>query len=1081
MSKPLPQEQIDEMCRRFEAGETKKDIAKSMNLSQECVGRHTPSVYVKTEITDVLIQEMVRRVESGETRDEVAHSLNLGKTTVRRYTSHLPLVRRQTSPEEVAEVMRRAMAGESPAVIANDLKIHRSVVEKYAKRALSDYELTDDQRGTIWAEWDKGRNTREIASDLAIPVFVISTTLGTGAQVYSDKVREAVIRAIESGESYNSVSERLGVKPKLAHAWFHSAVDRGEAQIPKKPPGKTDDLKFKWITRLDPALEEWRELIVGWVQADGSNFGTTVSAVSKFIERYLIDLDLPRKPADLLQRGKLLPDFYAKTCPKSEGGRQYNSIIFRLIEWVLDSPGFADVGEEGPIRITELYRNPINPNVGNGYADNSISESNKVVMPYFLVSDLRKRIAQGPDFSDWKWVQGLMGYETINGQQKARDWFTVTEDQIDLEDPDCVWRIRKRENDPPVLEMWSPVRWVHALIHLQTTTRGGQLRMVDSGEADTFIWDQGRFVPNPSSFRLGTARKPRRQGIFRRPSPDEEAQGAKICLYFNSNKTADNGKSGIAKGFECPWPEMPNFEEDPYFWLTKLRDWQMKYNPIDKLTPWHELKGHAKLSTRTKEQAAEYPDTAFLFRAAENSDHPAWPIGSGTCYVAWQKLLAAYQLILADEGIKHPSGEPIELINPTNGLAWSSPHATRVSLITHLIMDGNVPPTIMMKIAGHARFIMTIYYTKASLAGIQNALISGAERIEQTKYQTFERDLLGAEAEQMRQKVVFNATDWQTVLPVNPADRNPLGWLHLHDGICLAGGNTGGEPSTPGCHNGGPVVLAPAGDKRARHGPVSGGVRNCCRCRWKAAGKQHILGLHATFNNRAYHMHKAKDDAISAERERNRMMQDKARVEAKEEPFARMNELINAERRHEAAMQKFQELALDVSAVHRTIERVMALPDNVDGPTALAAQGDLLSPNMLVEETDSELLQLASICADVELFPDLDPGTAIFEFAQLLDHAFEREGQPMIFARLSENEKLVAANGIMRELEVKANPGNPILGRLAVVEIMDRGASLEKMLGVKLNNILQLADHNTRKPISLRHPYKDMEESNDYK
>jgi hypothetical protein len=523
---------------------------------------------------------------------------------------------------------------------------------------------------------------------------------------------------------------------------------------------------------------------------------------------------------------------------------------------------------------------------------------------------------------------------------------------------------------------------------------------------------------------------------------------------------------------------MSNIEEDPYYWLAKLRDWQMRYNPIDRLTPWRELKGQAKLSITSEDRASDYPDTAFLFRAAENADRPAWPIKSDVCHMAWQKLLASYEAILAEQGIKHPSGEPIELINPENGSAWSSPHATRTSLITHLVMDGGVPPAIMMKIAGHARFIMTIYYTKAGLVDIQNAIKAGTEKIEAAKYRTFERDLLGAKAEQMREKVVFNAEDWKTVLAVNPADRNPLGWLHMHDGICFAGGNTGGESSTPGCHSGS-LESAPRGNGRREHGPVPGGVRNCCRCRWKAAGKQHILGLAATFDNRSYHLHKKKGEAIAAERERNRLMQDKARVESTNQPYVRMRDLVDAERRYEAAMQRFKELALDIAATQRTIERVMALPDNTDGPTALAAQGDLMTLNMVIEETDSEMLQLAGVVADVEFFPDLDPGTAIFEFAQLLDHAFEREGEPLILARLSEKEKLAAANAIMRELERHANPDNPILGRRQVVEIMDRGESLEKMLGVKLKSILQLADHGGRKPVSLRLMQKDMEESND--
>lgn len=166
-------------------------------------------------------------------------------------------------------------------------------------------------------------------------------------------------------------------------------------------------------------------------------------------------------------------------------------------------------------------------------------------------------------------------------------------------------------------------------------------------------------------------------------------------------------------------------------------------------------------------------------------------------------------------------------------------------------------------------------------------------------------------------------------------------------------------------------------------------------------------------------------------------------------------------------MQKLQELAEDVAAVHRTIERVIALPDNAEGSMALVAQGDLVTVHSIIEDIDSELLQLAGVVADLEMYADLDAGTAIYEYAHLMDAAFEREGQTPILARLSEKEKLACANSIMRQLENTANPNNPILGRRRVVEIMDRGESLEKLLGVKLKSVIQLAAPN-QKPVSLR-------------
>lgn len=591
--------------------------------------------------------------------------------------------------------------------------------------------------------------------------------------------------------------------------------------------------------------------------------------------------------------------------------------------------------------------------------------------------------------------------------------------------------------------------------------------MVDSGEADTFIWNGSEFVPNTGSLRQATAAAPRAQGVFRKPPQEDADKGAQVILYFNSNKTADLGKNGNEKGYECAWPQLEALDENPYYWLAKLRDWQIKVNPITRLTRWADLEGGNKISARHQDDLAAYPDAAFLFRAPENIEHPDWPLSSGVASTAWQRLMAAYQEVLAREGITRPGGEPIELVDPETGYALSSPHSSRVSLITHLIVDGKLSIEIVMKLAGHARFIMTIYYTKVGLANIQNSIKVATEALEAMKYATFERDLKNASAEQIRAKVVFNTEDWQTVLPANPADRNALGWAHLHDGICLAGRNSHGDATTPGCHNGGPLIRL-VKKSQPLHGPVPGGVQNCCRCRWKCSGKEHIRGLAASYDNRSYHCHIQKEIARETELERNNILRDKARVEASGNPYTRMNALIEVENRYEAAMQKFQELALDVLAIEQTIRRVLELPNAPDSPTALVANGDLLTVNMVIEETNSALLQLAGVAEDLQIYPNLDAGAAIYEFHDLMEQAFETQGHPLPRARLSEKEKLVYLNGIMRELERLANPDNPILGRRKVVEIMERGESLEQMLGVKLKNVLQLAAQPVQIPTPLR-------------
>lgn len=1060
-NKKLSDDAKAEILRRLDAGESQTSVVKSMNLSSYSVRALAPRV----NLTDEQSKEIVKLVSSGKTIDEVARQFNVSKTRIWRATRHLRGDRKETPVEKKREMSRRVLSGEQIASVARDLKISRTTAYRLGTKIGVGFKPTEAQEAAILLERSEGKTVTQISSELGLPSRAVTAMVGIDRSMrYSNEQRQAAIQAVESGANIKVAAEKIGAKRGIVSFWFNEAVKRGEAKRPARKTAKCDDFDFLWITREDPELEDWRQLIVGWLEEKNPPMGRATEAITAFIVRYIVALKLPKKPADLLRRGRLLPDFYLTACPTSEKGRAHAKTIHGLVEWVLDSPDFADNDDGIVIRLSHLYVNPFNcdPSRCSSRRD---PESNKVVMAYYLISNLRKRIVQGPHFRDWTWMQGLGGMQTHNGQQNAGDWFPVTEDRIDQMDLDCVWRLRKREHDIPILEMWSPVRWVLHLIHLQTTTRVGQARLVDSGEADTFVYENGEFIPNAGPLKRGTASKPHQQGIFRCPSAHDVARGATAYLYFNSNKTADIGKYGESKGFVCAWPRLENLDEDPYYWLAKLRDGQLKYYPITRLTRWTELTGDRKPSSQTKEQLAEYPETAFLFRLPESPEVPG-PIGAGALKEAWKKIIVAYEAILFAEGHRHPSGKPIELINPETGWPWSSPHATRVSLITHLILDGNVPVELMMKIVGHARIIMTVYYTKVGLTRIQDAIRGAVEKLDATKYETFERDLLNTEAERVSDKIVFNAEEWGTILPVNPCDRTPLGWLHLHDGICLAGGNAENE-SLPGCHNGGPAVAGVAGQSKSRHGPAPGGVRNCCRCRWKCAGKVHVPAMAATLNNRSYHLHRASANAIAAERDRNKLLQEKAQVESADRPYMRTRELIDAERKYEAAMQLMQQLALDIVQINAQIERATRLPDKTDGSMALAAQGDMTSLHAVLEETDSELLVLAGVCADVEFFPDLDPGTAVFEFAQLLDRAFEREGQPLILARLSQSEKLAAANSIMRELEWHANPNSPILARRQVVEIMDRGESLESILGVNLKDILKMAHSSDSKSISI--------------
>jgi hypothetical protein len=87
--------------------------------------------------------------------------------------------------------------------------------------------------------------------------------------------------------------------------------------------------------------------------------------------------------------------------------------------------------------------------------------------------------------------------------------------------------------------------------------------------------------------------------------------------------------------------------------------------------------------------------------------------------------------------------------------------------------------------------------------------------------------------------------------------------------------------------------------------------------------------------------------------------------------------------------------------------------------------GTAADVSLVIEEVDSELLQLAGVCQDAEAYPDLDPGKAVFRRSQLLD-------------------AVPVGNAYMRKMSEQMDPANPALGQRKVIQLMVR---CEKRLG----------------------------------
>lgn len=915
---------------------------------------------------------------------------------------------------------------------------------------------------------------------------------------------------VKDGLTLQQIADRLnseGLRTKTGKAWKFAnvamlmkfpdppvakpskAAERRNQREARKP-GRTkrNDVSLQWVAEKHPELEAWRALGSEWLRGREAGLAHAMQGVNAFIE-FLVKAKLPPDPATTLLFRTSVPDFYATQwgSERTHGKVLINNCAHDFVEWVLSRPAFCEEDDDGRLQTSPAFRNPI-PHISRSGLPRHI-ESVRPTLPYGYVDELRRLIAEGPNFSDWKWAQNAMGtthsalkrnastrqsdaHEDQGSEDEAKVapvWFEVDPRFIDKSDPDCVWRQRNRvvrskpgnkgqgRKRETIYEMWSPVRWVALLVKLQLPLRTLQVRMLDSGEADTWRWQDGEWLINSHQLAQGDERRPYANGIFLKPNRLVDGD-AKVLLHINTNKTADREKAGTAKGYNVPWILGGPLHQDPFYWLEKLRRWQEKYNPLNRLTRWSELDGR-HIPMKSAVQLASYPDTAFLFRTPENATRPDFPLAITSLDRPWFLCLEALQQRLLDRGEVMPRGEPIRLVpdeehRATNANStFFSLHSLRVSLITALALDGQVPLAILQKIAGHSRLVMTLYYTKPGAMQARQAIQAGVQRLNEAANDTIRDWMANAEYDQLVRDVIANSPEsFAAAVPEQKHLRSPAGWMSMLDGMCLVGGNNV-ELEAPGCHNGGPNI---GNETAPRYAPVPGGARNCPMCRWFVTRPYFLPQLAARWNNANYHCFDAKEQVIAAE-ERFRDIEDRrAAALAVDAVFAEQTAYLEAQRALERAVQKFDELTQTLAAITRLMERCRAALSNGDG-LSLVAVGGVGEFEYAIEEVDSELLQVSGVCEGALLYHDLDPGKAVLRQGQLLDAALMRDHLPPVFLTLTEPEQKLVASALLRQLSVQMNPQNPALGRYQVISLIDARQSLRDRLGGAVDEALRIA------------------------
>ena len=869
----------------------------------------------------------------------------------------------------------------------------------------------------------------------------------------------------------------------------------------KKQDGRSTDLTFSWmLTTLGPEWEHWQELAQEWMGEQEVGINAKREALCLFFELYLLECAPYAADVELFFKGC---NGHICSTEELEARVKKNLTDPVGIQRSINHPcTFIDFVVERHCSVEDDNGNLV-PAVQNPFSKIkrlvSTTETVRNPLPYRYIQDLRQIICPLPDkaelavikqnleedetllpafhyrdFKHWTWAQQQSGQGARGG-----DWFEVERELIDKADPDCVWRTRevtRNSKKITIHQIWSPVKAMVIFMKLHLPLRTYQVRMLDSGEADTWRYKQGQWTLNDKhDFALGSEKRPFGKGIFRRIHDTMTGQYS-TGLYINTNKTADQNKDELERGYIIPWQN-----EEVLYWLEKLRNWQEKYNPIAKPTDCTTLLKKHIGKSKSDKQLESMGEIAFLFRDASAKEQDKSKPIAGDANIAsfWYQLLITLENQLAERGNTLDNGERLKLVvdytddtHDVFKVATLFPlHSLRVSLITAYTMDTQLPlPVISKLLAGHTRLLMTIYYNKITPSVMAEKMDEAEGQLENKSKQSVRNFLKDASMEQIQCKMVYHKEDSVQAALVN---RNPIGWEERATGICLVGGNTvkSDEVSTlGGCWNGGELIRDAKAAANRIYDSVPHGPENCIRCRWFITEARYLPALNAHFNQLSYKAHQAANLSVEIEGEVEALKDEEFFCEEQGNPFTKHNELQTLQRRYEKQQVEADEYAKDWIACFELIQKIIRVEeartesDTKDKLIAVGSEQDV-SHALKFIETDSELLHLSLLCDDAEFYPDLQDELrktpAIQKRSMQLSRVLMKKGFEPIFLEMDEKQQLIAANAMLRQMAKIADPDDKLEGYRKVANYIEAGEYLEenKLFNAGMNALTDKALH----------------------
>lgn len=904
---------------------------------------------------------------------------------------------------------------------------------------------------------------------------------------YDNSFKYKMIQEMCNGKSSSDIKREYSVSESTVMKWLRNFIENGafdenalsakeklkleqlreqakKRELELKRHGTSTNESFEWLLEYDHNLHEWKQYAEEWIKTIVRGKATALDVLSCFFKKYVFPHNITKSVQEFISAEYDVPDFYEIIYTEHRSQDYALRIAKKLvsfIDWIIEEK-FSVEDDYGNKLTPAEFKNPLTKYLPDSIKLSQRNESDKNVLPYRYIKDLRNILCppNATCFRDFKFAQ-----EASDSNRKGGDWFIVDKSIIDENDPDCVYRFRKTSKyeqtikglSDAVYEMWFPGTAVALLTKLLLPLRTYQVRMLDSGEMDTYKYVQsirnmgGEWIRNDSHLSQGTERNPFESGVLRK-FKDHTTQLEMTGFFINTNKTADINKEEADKGYDIPW----QYEEAQY-WISKLRDWQMKYNPISRPAKWTELTRNHLGNAKDVRILKQMGDITFLFRNPTSIEQEHLPIAKHGLEFIWYKTLRKLEEQLK-KNASSAEERALRFVRPDSNTTTYYPlHSLRVSLITAYALEGGVPMPILSKaIAGHARLIMTLYYTKAGISYVTDTMNQAEKSILENDKEAFNRFIRDAKYEQLETSVAANdSIAYQAVIN---AQKSGVSIVISDKGICPKG--------CFGCDSGGTYVNDDT--NKTTYGVVPGfPEQNCVRCRWFVTGPAFLPGLVHHFNTIGYNMGETGKRVIKYQNDIERLENEKYECELNGVVFTKHHELLKYEQLYAQEIQKNDKLANDYNATLRLVDKCMKIIKKTpsDNGFQLVSVGSISDVGISIDNIEHELEQLQIICNGSELFPETDASKAVLQRSQIIDLTLRHNNKMPIMFSLTEEEQLIAGNQFMRLLISRAGSLKDAIpyaiGRRKLEEIGFKNEFIDELKSVTINSNVLLRDSST--------------------